>query len=82
MLDAINQVAPSRPWTAHEEKEAHCAVCLSDVEIESSVRQLPCGHVFHSECADLWLLTARKNCCPLCSAVVCTSLDASMRPVR
>lgn len=42
-----------------------CAVCIDTLEDEDQVRLLACGHIFHAECIDPWLLT-RQACCPLC----------------
>jgi len=42
-----------------------CSICLCDVRVGDSVRQLgACGHTFHRSCLDLWLL--RRADCPLC----------------
>lgn len=43
-----------------------CLICLSSYETDEECRQLKtCGHMFHKECIDQWLLTGR-NSCPLC----------------
>lgn len=42
-----------------------CAICLEVLEDEDIVRGLLCGHVFHSECLDPWLIK-RRACCPMC----------------
>lgn len=42
-----------------------CAVCLDNIEPDSDIRGLTCGHVFHDECITPWL-TTRRACCPLC----------------
>jgi hypothetical protein len=44
-----------------------CAICLSVIEDGVHVRGLPCGHAFHVDCVDNWLLW-RRLCCPLCKA--------------
>ncbi|KAJ5977002.1 hypothetical protein N7501_000344 [Penicillium viridicatum] len=47
-----------------------CAICLDDfVAGSSTVRELPCGHIFDSACIDPFLL---QNCClcPLCKKSV------------
>lgn len=44
--------------------ETGCAVCLAEFERGDLLRQLPCGHKFHSTCIDKWLRT--KKVCPLC----------------
>lgn len=33
---------------------------------KSWVRQLPCGHTFHSVCVESWLIERRRGNCPLC----------------
>ncbi|KAF7597038.1 hypothetical protein BBP40_010512 [Aspergillus hancockii] len=47
-----------------------CAICLDDfVPHTSTVRELPCGHIFHVECIDASL--TRNSClCPLCKKSV------------
>ncbi|KAA8904247.1 hypothetical protein TRICI_005557 [Trichomonascus ciferrii] len=43
-----------------------CLICLSSYETGEECRQLKtCGHMFHKECIDQWLITGR-NSCPLC----------------
>jgi hypothetical protein len=42
-----------------------CAICLCIVEDGVHVRGLPCGHAFHVDCVDKWLLW-RRPYCPLC----------------
>ncbi|KAI9504402.1 hypothetical protein GGI25_003323 [Coemansia spiralis] len=44
---------------------AECAICLAQYEPENLARVLPCDHVFHSECIDVWL-TERSSRCPIC----------------
>ncbi|KAG1364067.1 RING-H2 finger protein ATL46-like [Cocos nucifera] len=42
-----------------------CAVCLSEFEANDKLRLLPiCGHAFHINCIDTWLLS--NSTCPLC----------------
>ncbi|XP_024538634.1 RING-H2 finger protein ATL16-like [Selaginella moellendorffii] len=42
-----------------------CCVCLGEFQEQEFVRLLPgCGHFFHVECIDLWLLA--HTTCPLC----------------
>lgn len=41
-----------------------CPICLSDFENGEDVKDLPCQHTFHSECADEWL--RRNRTCPIC----------------
>ncbi|KAK9732597.1 hypothetical protein RND81_04G008800 [Saponaria officinalis] len=44
-----------------------CAVCLGLFEAGEALRLLPaCGHVFHVDCVDRWLVG--QTTCPLCRA--------------
>lgn len=56
--------------------DEECAVCLAAYAGGEEVRVLPwCGHGFHRECVDRWLLT-RAPTCPVCrSAVVAASSE-------
>ena len=55
---------------AHEEREQHwanetCPVCLDEFAGGEALNELPCGHCFHSDCIQPWLLN-RSAECPLC----------------
>ena len=54
------------------EEEESCTICFVDYEVGSKLKQLTCGHEFHSECIDKWI--QRINTCPVCrrAAVVFT----------
>jgi hypothetical protein len=41
-----------------------CAVCLADFEAGDALRALACGHSFHADCVDPWLV--EQQTCPLC----------------
>ncbi|KAF8453650.1 hypothetical protein BGX38DRAFT_1268453 [Terfezia claveryi] len=45
--------------------QVRCPVCLEDFEEDQEVRVLPCGHSFHTDCIDPWLLNVAGSC-PLC----------------
>ncbi|CDK26715.1 unnamed protein product [Kuraishia capsulata CBS 1993] len=52
------------------EQQAHftsgiCAICIDTLEDDDQVRGLICGHVYHSECIDPWLINRRASC-PMC----------------
>lgn len=51
------------------ESGSSCAVCLTSYESGDKLRVLPCGHRFHCDCVDRWLLQ-QSNSCPLCSKKV------------
>ncbi|KAJ1953486.1 hypothetical protein EC988_002965 [Linderina pennispora] len=58
-----------------------CAVCIDGFDAESAVRALVCGHVFHCECIDRWLLS-KSSRCPLCNSDTRTSLGLPQRPPK
>ncbi|KAH6870914.1 hypothetical protein B0T10DRAFT_417916, partial [Thelonectria olida] len=43
-------------------------VCLEALLDEDNVRCLPCRHVFHANCIEIWFLKPRFTC-PLCKSV-------------
>lgn len=50
--------------------EKHCPICLEDfIPHETTVRSLPCRHIYHPECIDKFLLD-RSSLCPVCKARV------------
>lgn len=76
----VDRAAPRTVWTREEARE--CAVCLGEVVKGQTARVLPCGHGFHAGCAELWLVTGRRNCCPLCLGKVVKRRDEGMVLVR
>ncbi|OWM65388.1 putative RING-H2 finger protein ATL50 [Punica granatum] len=48
---------------------ADCAVCLESFKGSEKCRLLPdCGHYFHAQCIDSWLL--KTPICPICRASI------------
>ena len=42
----------------------NCTICLGDFNLDQNVRNLLCGHTFHTDCIDSW---CEKNLnCPVC----------------
>lgn len=42
-----------------------CSICLDGFLENELMRKLPCEHVYHKACIDMWL-TGHRNNCPLC----------------
>merc|ERR1719239_212983 len=45
-----------------------CSVCLEDFVSRVKLRELPCGHVYHTKCIDPWL--QRRLTCAVCKRQV------------
>ncbi|XP_019161516.1 PREDICTED: RING-H2 finger protein ATL46-like [Ipomoea nil] len=57
-----------------------CAVCLSEFLETHKLRLLPiCGHAFHINCIDTWLLS--NSTCPLCRAALFNPGFSTMNPM-
>ncbi|KAF2664077.1 hypothetical protein BT63DRAFT_100458 [Microthyrium microscopicum] len=60
------KVNTSPPHIKNIFTQPSCAICLDEfVPGESNVRELPCRHIFHSECVDTFL-RENSSLCPLC----------------
>lgn len=56
---------PLLSYSGAGKEPAGCAVCLSELEEKEAVKAIPgCGHVFHPDCIDAWLLC--HGSCPVC----------------
>lgn len=52
-----------------------CAICLECFAPGEKLRHLPCRHVFHCNCIDVWLTQTRKIC-PLCKRKIGSDSDS------
>lgn len=41
-----------------------CAICCDAVTDQQMVKVLPCGHYFHNDCINQWLIIEKR--CPMC----------------
>jgi len=56
-----------------------CGVCLDDANTDLTWRILPCGHRFHSQCVDPWLLRP-EGACPSCRKDPAAAINSSVPP--
>ncbi|KAG7410177.1 putative RING finger membrane protein [Fusarium oxysporum f. sp. raphani] len=64
------------------ERSRECSICMEEFLEDIRLRSLPCGHSFHPDCIDPWLLE-RSVTCPMCRVNATTGLlTASKMPAR
>ncbi|MQL90157.1 hypothetical protein Taro_022741 [Colocasia esculenta] len=61
-IDAMPTVAIDEAHLAEE--GSHCPVCKEDWALGEEAREMPCKHVYHSDCIVPWLQA--HNSCPVC----------------
>jgi hypothetical protein len=66
----IGTTVPRPHLHAAHFSQATCPICLEDyVSAETTVRELPCRHLFHPECVDSFL-RQNSSLCPMCKKSV------------
>ncbi|PWA41732.1 RING/U-box superfamily protein [Artemisia annua] len=62
---AINGLPNVKITQAHMANDSQsCAVCMDDFKVGGEAKELPCKHIFHSNCIVPWLRL--HNSCPIC----------------
>jgi E3 ubiquitin-protein ligase RNF115/126 len=61
---AIESMPTVEITESHITTESHCAVCKEAFELGIEAREMPCKHIYHSDCILPWL--SLRNSCPVC----------------
>lgn len=60
-IDALPTIKISQ---RHLRGDSHCPVCKERFELGTEAREMPCEHLYHSDCIVPWLV--QHNSCPVC----------------
>ncbi|XP_042424233.1 probable E3 ubiquitin-protein ligase RHC1A [Zingiber officinale] len=61
---AIDSMPTVKISKRHLRGDSHCPVCKDRFELGSEAREMPCKHIYHSDCIIPWLV--HHNSCPVC----------------
>lgn len=81
-VERLKTKSYSAPLLADGETEepSPCTICLEDFKPGDKLKVLPCGHEYHKECIEPWLLE-KSSLCPLCKQNITAGADFHA-PVR
>jgi E3 ubiquitin-protein ligase ATL6/9/15/31/42/55 len=68
-LEAIRKLCPlTKLEDCMDHSPEECSICMGEIASVAdggeSLRQLPCCHVFHADCVDVWIAAGKP--CPMC----------------
>mmetsp|Transcript_8453 Transcript_8453/g.20268 ORF Transcript_8453/g.20268 Transcript_8453/m.20268 type:complete len:249 (-) Transcript_8453:564-1310(-) len=80
---AALELLPVDQFRAITPDEVECSLCMVALQELEAVKKLPCGHMFHVQCVDRWLIQTQKHQrrrCPLCNAEPITAMQVVCPP--
>ncbi len=60
----LSMISITKYNTLDNDKYTRCSICLCDFESDEDIRNLPCEHLYHTECIDKWFV--QNVNCPMC----------------
>ncbi|XP_022993365.1 E3 ubiquitin-protein ligase RNF181-like [Cucurbita maxima] len=63
-LPASKASIDAMPRVGITELGMDCAICLDGFEVGAEAREMPCKHMYHSDCIEKWLRV--RGTCPIC----------------
>jgi hypothetical protein len=66
-LEDMEQLCPASTVLPENVDEV-CSICLNACQENATVRTLECGHTFHMDCIDQWMVGKETPTCPTCRA--------------
>ncbi|KAL2557295.1 RING-H2 finger C1A [Forsythia ovata] len=74
---AIDAMPTVKITQRHLSTDSHCPVCKDKFELGTEARQMPCNHIYHSDCITPWLV--QHNSCPVCRLELPSQASGSAR---
>ncbi len=66
-LEDMERICPAQEIEVEKINDT-CTICLNTFQEKATIRTLECGHTFHMDCIDQWMIGKEEPTCPTCRA--------------